>query len=162
MTSSRSGNAVRLALLVAVWAGLSGSVSPPNLILGAAVGWLVLAIVARGIGRAGHRLRLVPLLRLALLFLKELAVSAWSVARIVVRPKMDLKPGILAYRLGVTRDIEIALLANLITLTPGTLSVDVSADRTTLFIHALDCSDAEATRRAIAGGFEARIREVFA
>ncbi|MET0172908.1 MAG: Na+/H+ antiporter subunit E, partial [Agrobacterium vaccinii] len=51
--------------------------------------------------------------------------------------------------------------ANLITLTPGTLSVDVSPDRATLYVHALDCSDVEATKRSIAEGFERKIMEAF-
>jgi multicomponent Na+:H+ antiporter subunit E len=74
---------------------------------------------------------------------------------------MDLKPGIFAYPLKVDRDFEITLLANLITLTPGTLSVDVSDDRRTLYVHALDCSDPDQTRQDIADGFERKILEAF-
>ena len=66
-----------------------------------------------------------------------------------------------AYRLKVDRNFEITLLANLITLTPGTLSVDVSEDRRTLYVHALDCSDPDRLRRSIADGFERKIREAF-
>jgi multicomponent Na+:H+ antiporter subunit E len=103
-------------------------------------------------------------LRLALLialFFKELAVSATKVAILVARQRMALKPGIFAYPLAVRSDFEITLLANLITLTPGTLSVDVSADRKTLYVHALDCADPGALRQDIARGFERRIREAF-
>ena len=74
---------------------------------------------------------------------------------------MDVKPGIFAFPLTVDRDFEITLLANLITLTPGTLSVDVSEDRKTLYVHALDCSDPEAVKRSITEGFERRIMEAF-
>tara|TARA_Y100000815_G_scaffold48462_1_gene39614 strand:- start:609 stop:836 length:228 start_codon:yes stop_codon:yes gene_type:complete len=74
---------------------------------------------------------------------------------------MDLKPGIFAYPLKVDRDFEITLLANLITLTPGTLSVDVSSDRRTLYVHAIDASNPEQTRRDIAEGFERKIMEAF-
>jgi len=98
---------------------------------------------------------------LAWLFVIELLKSAWSVARTVVRPRMELAPGIIAYPLRVESDVGITLLANLITLTPGTLSVDVSEDRRYLYIHALDCSDPEALRQDIANGFERRIMEVF-
>ena len=80
---------------------------------------------------------------------------------LVLSPKMDLKPGIFAYPLKVDRDFEITLLANLITLTPGTLSVDVSDDRRILYVHALDCSDPDQTRRDIAEGFERKIMEAF-
>jgi multicomponent Na+:H+ antiporter subunit E len=74
---------------------------------------------------------------------------------------MELRPGIFAYPLKVDRNFEITLLANLITLTPGTLSVDVSSDRKTLFVHAIDCSDPDQTRRDIADGFERKILEAF-
>ena len=80
---------------------------------------------------------------------------------LVLKPDMNLKPGIFAYPLKVDRDFEITLLANLITLTPGTLSVDVSDDRRFLYVHALDCSDPEKTREDIADGFERKIMEAF-
>ena len=96
-----------------------------------------------------------------MLFVYELVLSAWRVAVLVMSPKLDIKPGIFAYPLKVDRDFEITLLANLITLTPGTLSVDVSEDRRTLYVHALDCSDPEQFRRDIAEGFERRILEAF-
>jgi multicomponent Na+:H+ antiporter subunit E len=83
------------------------------------------------------------------------------VAVIVLSPRMDLKPGIIAYPLKVDRDFEITILANLITLTPGTLSVDVSDDRRILYVHAMDASDPEATKRDIAEGFERKIMEAF-
>jgi hypothetical protein len=79
----------------------------------------------------------------------------------VLSPRMDLKPGIIAYPLKVDRDFEITILANLITLTPGTLSVDVSDDRRILYVHAMDASDPEATKRDIAEGFERKIMEAF-
>jgi multicomponent Na+:H+ antiporter subunit E len=61
----------------------------------------------------------------------------------------------------VDRDFEIALLANLITLTPGTLSVDISRDRRLLFVHSIDGSDPEGLKRDIANGFERKIMEAF-
>jgi multicomponent Na+:H+ antiporter subunit E len=103
----------------------------------------------------------LPSCLLMLLFLKELALSAWKVAITVLSPDMKLKPGIFAFPLTVDRDFEITLLANLITLTPGTLSVDVSDDRRTLYVHALDCSDPEARPARYRQGFERKIMEAF-
>ncbi|MCC2098087.1 MAG: Na+/H+ antiporter subunit E, partial [Hyphomicrobiales bacterium] len=74
---------------------------------------------------------------------------------------MDINPGIFAYPLVVDRDFEITLLANLITLTPGTLSVDVSADRKHLYVHAIDCSDIPGNVADIANGFERKILNAF-
>lgn len=89
--------------------------------------------------------------------LKEMILGAIAVAWLVVQPKIRLRPAIIPYPLTVTTDIQITLLANLVTLTPGTLSVDVSDDRRTLFIHALDVADPEAVIGRIAAGFEAKI-----
>ncbi|MFL0693545.1 MAG: Na+/H+ antiporter subunit E [Agrobacterium tumefaciens] len=149
-------------LMAVIWATVSGSFTVPNLIFGFVISLLTLYLLReRFVGR-DYTSRFRRVLALVLLFLVELAKSAWRVATLVLRPKMDLKPGIFAYPLMVKSDWEISLLANLITLTPGTLSVDVSEDRTTLYIHAIDCSDVEAARRDIAEGFEKKIMEAFA
>ena len=151
------------ALLLAIaWAAVSGSASPHNLLLGFVLGAMALAVVRGSFPRRSDiRVRPVAALSLALLFLKELALSAWTVAVTVLSPRMDIKPGIFAFPLTVDRDFEITLLANLITLTPGTLSVDVGDDGRTLYVHALDCSNPQAARKAIAEGFESKIMEAF-
>ena len=152
---------VTIALFALVWLAVSGSFTVPNLLLGIAAGALSLLLIRGHIQPDGRRLRPLKILSLLALFIKELALSAWKVAMLVARPKMTLKPGIFAFPLTVDRDFEITLLANLITLTPGTLSVDVSEDRRTLFVHAIDCSDVEATKLDIAAGFERKIMEAF-
>ncbi len=103
----------------------------------------------------------MKVLALLLQFLRELIVSAVRVAWLVIQPKPRLRPAIIAYPLTVTTDAQITLLANMITLTPGTLSIDVSEDRKTLFIHAIDIESKEALVGAIAGGFETKILEAF-
>jgi multicomponent Na+:H+ antiporter subunit E len=150
-----------VAVLALFWLAVSGSFTIPNLLLGLVAGALSLALIRDRRQQLGARFRPLKALALLLLFIKELALSAWKVAVLVASPKMDLKPGIFAFPLTVDRDFEITLLANLITLTPGTLSVDVSRDRRVLYVHALDCSDPVATRRDIANGFERKIMEAF-
>jgi multicomponent Na+:H+ antiporter subunit E len=85
------------------------------------------------------------------------------VGLLVLRPDIGtrLTPGIVAFPLTVTRPAEITLLANLITLTPGTLSVDVSEDGKLLYVHAINVRSREALVRAIADGFERKIIEAF-
>ncbi len=94
-------------------------------------------------------------------FFKELVLSSWRVLMIVIRPKIKLHPGIIAVPLSVTEDFEITLLANMVTLTPGTLSVDVSEDRKVLFVHCLNVPDPEETIDGIKNGFERQILEAF-
>lgn len=149
--------------LAIAWVAITGSASPHNLVLGLALSLLSLAVVREAFaGRPlPRRIRPLRILLLVGLFLRELALSAWRVALTVLSPRMQLAPGIFAFPLTVTSDFQITLLANLITLTPGTLSVDVSEDRRTLYVHALDCADPDAVRRDIANGFERRIMEAF-
>jgi multicomponent Na+:H+ antiporter subunit E len=154
-------NGLSILLLTIAWLALTGSWTPANAVLGVALSFLA-ASFAREQRRARDITpRPLKIIGLALLFVYELLLSGLRVARLVLTPRMHLRPGIFAYPLKVDRNFEITLLANLITLTPGTLSVDVSADRKTLFVHAIDCSDPEQTRRAIAAGFERRIMEAF-
>ena len=99
-------------------------------------------------------------LRLLLFFFRQLILSALQVTWLVLQPRLRLRPAIIAYPLTVTTDAQITLLANMITLTPGTLSINVSDDRKTLFIHALDAGSREALISQIAAGFETRVLEV--
>jgi multicomponent Na+:H+ antiporter subunit E len=143
------------------WVMITGSATVANVLFGIVLGAASLWLVRDARVVEPVRVRPLATLRLAGLFVVELLKSGWRVATIVVRRDMDLHPGIVAYPLRVTRDFEITLLANLITLTPGTLSVDVSDDRGTLFVHCVDASDPAAVIADIRGGFEARILEAF-
>jgi len=148
-------------LMALAWAAVTGSFSPLNLLFGFALGAVALSLIREQVGSMGYFSRARRVVSLMLLFVYELVLSSVRVAMMVLNPKMSLKPGIFAYPLKVDRDFEITLLANLITLTPGTLSVDVSDDRRTLYIHAVDCSDPEGLRQDIADGFERKILEAF-
>ena len=148
-------------LLALVWAALTGSFTLANFAFGLLLGWLALYLVREQLQPRRGRHRAGRMLSLAALFIKELILSGWRVARLVTSPRMDLRPGIFAYPLNLKSDFEITVLANLITLTPGTLSVEVSDDRKTLFVHAIDCSNVDKTVREIRDGFERKIEEAF-
>lgn len=148
-------------LLALIWTIVSGSFTLLNLFFGFILGAFTLYLVREQIGTMSYVVRAKRIAWLTLFFFRELLLSAWRVAVVVCTPRLDIKPGIFAYRLRIDRDFEITLLANMITLTPGTLSVDVSEDRSTLYVHALDCSDLEGNRRDIANGFERMILEAF-
>ncbi|MFC6487556.1 Na+/H+ antiporter subunit E [Nitratireductor sp. GCM10026969] len=148
-------------LLALVWAAITGAFTLSNIVFGFLLGALALYLIREQAGSLGYFRRGMRFISLAALFLYELVLSAWRVALLVLSPRMNLKPGIFAYPLKVERDLEITLLANMITLTPGTLSVDVSEDHKFLYIHAIDCSEPDSLRRDIAQGFERRIMEAF-
>lgn len=146
-----------------VWAAVTGSFTVLNLLLGAAIGAGAGLFIRERIESPHLLARLRRILSLALLFFTELALSAWRVAVLVLSPNMEKKiaPAIIAYPLTVSTDVQITLLAHLITLTPGTLSVDVAEDRSVLYIHALEMHDREALIASIKSGFEAKIIEAF-
>lgn len=152
---SRYVNAIFLAI---VWAALTGSFTLPNFGFGLLLGWLALYLVREQLDTRRGRYRGVGMASLAVLFVRELLLSGWRVAKLVTSPRMDLKPGVFAYPLSVDRDFEITLLANMITLTPGTVSLHVSEDRATLYVHVMNVSDLSV--RQIKDGFERRVKEV--
>lgn len=153
-----------IAGLALVWATITGDFTALNLALGAGVGAITALVLRNWLARPLALRRLRRIMSLALLFLWELIVSAVRVALIVVQPnlKASLRPAIVAFPLTVKSDAEITLLANLITLTPGTLSVDVADDRSVLYVHVLDLVSRDRLIADIAGGFELKVQEVFA
>jgi multicomponent Na+:H+ antiporter subunit E len=148
-------------IFAVVWVAVSGAFTLPNMALGFVFGSASLFLIRSQTGAFAYFHRTGRILSLVRLFAYELLMSAITVAGLVLRPNMNLKPGIFAYETELTKDSHITLLANLITLTPGTLTVDVSDDKRTLYIHAVDCSDIDATSAGIRNGFERKIKEAF-
>lgn len=149
-----------LTLLLALgWAAATGSFTLPNVLFGALVSGFCLFLIRGQIGGTRFWRRSMRVMSLALLFAMELVMSAVRVGFLVLRPRLDLRPALIAFPLAATSDVEITLLANLVTLTPGTLSVDVSVDRKFLLIHAIDVTDREELIRSIREGLEAKVVE---
>ncbi len=91
-------------------------------------------------------------------FTKELALANYQVAKLVLSPRMPIKPGFVSIPLSARTDFEITSFANSITLTPGTISVHIPDDRHAIVIHALDVGDdLAALRRSIKDSLEAPI-----
>lgn len=95
-----------------------------------------------------------------IVFLRELVLATWDTAKAVFSPTQDLKPAILAVPLDVRSDAGITMFANLVTLTPGTTSLEVSPDRRTLYVHCLDTPDPQATIQAMKDTLETAVRKV--
>lgn len=154
--------ALAMVLLVLLWAAITDAFTLPNIVLGAVLAGLALYLLRARAGRPRGLRKLRAWMTLFGLFLRELLLSALAVAGQVIRPRLDLKPAVVAVPLDVQSDIGITLLANLITLTPGTLSVDVAEDRSVLYVHVLDLRDRAALVESIKTGFEARVWEALA
>jgi multicomponent Na+:H+ antiporter subunit E len=79
-----------------------------------------------------------------LVFVKELVTANWDVARRVLAPSMPIDPRVIEVPLRVRSDLAITTIANSITLTPGTLTMDYNAETNTLYVHSIDGSDRDA------------------
>ncbi len=101
--------------------------------------------------------RLIAFFALLGSFALELVKANLAVARAVLKTRIDVQPGIVAYPTKLHTNWGITILANMITLTPGTLTIDVSADRRTLYIHTLDVGDPAEVVRSIRSAFETKL-----
>lgn len=151
--------ALNVALALA-WAMTTGTFSLFNLFVGFVLAFVALWLPWRMWGDDAYFRRPWRIVKLILIFLWELVASAVTVARLVFTPGLKFKPAIVAIPLDTKHDLGITLFANLISLTPGTLSMDVSDDRSTLYVHAMDSDDPEGDKRDMKDTFERRIREV--
>jgi multicomponent Na+:H+ antiporter subunit E len=143
--------------------GFSAVVGQFNLsgfLAGFAVGYAALWLTKPLYRGSRYFSRLPKVLRLVAFFVKELFVSNLRVLWEVITPRQSSRPGIIGVPLDAETDLEIMLVANLISLTPGTLSIDVSEDRKTLYVHVMFLDDAAQTRRTLKDGLEKRVLEV--
>ncbi|MBN1220685.1 MAG: Na+/H+ antiporter subunit E [Anaerolineae bacterium] len=141
---------------------MTGQFTLSNFVVGFGLGFALLWLSQRVMGRSIYFRKVPQIINFIGFFIWELILANLRVAYDVVTPRHYMRPGVVAIPLDVTSDAEIVLLANLITLTPGTLSLDISDDRHTLYVHAMHIDDLEQFRRDIKEGFERRVQEVFA
>lgn len=146
--------------LALIWALASGHISLPSLAIGFVLGFVVLWFAQPMMGPSRYFRRLPIAIRFAGFFLWQLVLSNLRVAYDVITPRLHMQPGVVAVPLDAKTDQEITLLANLITLTPGTLSLDVSKDRRTLYVHAMFVDSPDSVRDSIKNGFERRLLEL--
>ncbi|MED3549518.1 Na+/H+ antiporter subunit E [Cytobacillus praedii] len=143
-----------------LWMFFTMSYEPVAFFKGYLFGMVILFTFRRFFGSRFYLGRVIAIISLGLLFIKELILSNISVLKLVLKPKLDIKPGIFALPTVLEKDWEITILANLITLTPGTLVVDVSDDNKILYIHTIDMDDAQEAIDSIKNTFEKAILEV--
>lgn len=147
-------------VLALVWAAVIGEFSLLNIAVGFLIGFGILAVGGSVIGTSGYLRRVIRLLEFVGFFAVQLVLSSVRVAADIVTPTHRGRPAIVAVPLEAKTDGEITLLANLISLTPGSLCLDVSEDRRTLYVHVMFLDDVEECRREIKEGFERRVLEL--
>jgi len=149
------------AALFAAWLALAGELTVAQTLLAAA---LALAVPLAARRFLDHLPRLVSArtaVRFALLVTWDIVLANIAVARLVLGPVARLRPAFVKVPLDLRQPQSIALLASVITMTPGTVSADLAADRKTLLVHALDCVDPDALVADIKQRYERPLMEIF-
>lgn len=146
-----------ILVLALAWVAVTGSFTFPNLLAGVALAFLVMLISRH---RSSFPRKTWLLVVFIAAFLVELIRANFRVARDVLSPRPRIAPGVMAVHLNAVTDAEITVIANLISLTPGTLSLDVSDDRQFLYVHSMYLDDPEELQRSITEGVERRTLEL--
>lgn len=147
-------------MLIVVWLLLNGF-SYGQLVLAVILAWLIPILTYPYV--RGHAPVKKPLAMMAysLRLLYDIVVANVDVARRVVMPNRYLKPGWLAYPLSMTEPFPVTVLASSVSLTPGTVSVEFSEDRTCLYIHVLHLEDEKELQAFIFKRYEQPLKEIF-
>ena len=147
--------------LVILWLLLVNQLSAGHLVLGALLGWLI-PFATSGFWPEPIRIRHpLSLLRYLVVFIYDIVRGSFHVAYLIVRGPAHVHPAFVPVPLTLKTDLAISLLANTISLTPGTVSAWLSADKRTLIVHALDTGDADALIAEIKQRYEAPLKKIF-
>lgn len=151
---------LKIILLGLVWTMLTGDMEFGNLLVGLALGYGVLRLQFALLERPPEHGRGRRIVGFLIYMAWEIFRSGLRVAHDVVTPTLHARPGIVAVPLDAKTDVEVTFVMNALTLTPGTVSLDLSEDRKTLFVHALFVDDPDRVRRKIKDGIERRLLEI--
>jgi len=155
---------VLVPVLSLTWVLLTADLSPGGFLVGGVLGAGVLFMLRSHLPWAPAPLRVLRVLPAGMAylgrFLKALVMANLRVAWIVIRPRLAIRPGIIAFRTRHRSELGVTMLANSITLTPGTLTMDVAPEGDTLYIHVLDISHPDETRASIRHDLEDHSLEV--
>jgi multicomponent Na+:H+ antiporter subunit E len=146
-------------LLALAWMALTGQFDPINFTAGFILGFLILRLLQHPGESMVYFRRVWLVIGFLFFYLWELLLANLRVAAAVLSPKLNLMPAVVAVPLEEHSDRAITLLANLITLTPGSLTLDVSADCRVMYIHTMNGEDIERFRQNVKK-LEARVMEV--
>jgi len=150
-----------------VWCFVHGVVNLSNFLIGAMIGpFLIrpfkeLYSFGEEISYREKLNRIPKQIHYFSILIVEIVKASIVVAKIVLQPKIDIKPGIIAVPIRAKTDVGITAIANTITLTPGTLTIDVSDDKSALYVHCIDIDNAKEIRDSIKDDLEEYVLEAF-
>ncbi len=124
------------------------------------VGIVIIFLMHRFFGSQFYLRRLFSIINLLFIFNWELILSSILIIKQILSPKLDIKPGIFTYKTELQGDWELTVLAMLLTLTPGSVVLEVNPDGDIFYIHAMDIEKSKADVLRSIGKFERAILEV--
>ncbi len=124
-------------VLALTWCLLMASFDPWNFVAGLLVGSLVVSVYSNATGQGGYYLRIWRIISFTCYFFKILIKSNLQIAWEIITPGWGCTPRVIRYPVGELTDVQRVTLANCITLTPGTLVMDISPDKQYLYIHSM-------------------------
>lgn len=143
-----------------LWMFLQDSTNIINFISGYFVGLLVLFFMRRFFQKPFYPFTLAAVGKLFIIFIHELATSSLMVMKHVLRPKLDVKPGIFKVETDLEGDLEITLLSLLICLTPGSVVMEITPDEKVLYVHGLNMPESKDSVLKSKLVFEKAIKDV--
>jgi len=142
-------------LLAIIWAVFFGGFTWLSVLSGLAVGYGILWLLQPLTGtQSSYFKRVWYWAKLVVMFHYELIVSSIHVLWDIVTPQHRARPALIEMPLAAKTDLGVLLVTNMISLTPGTLSIDVSPDRSTLLVHAMFADDPDAVVHELKSGME--------
>jgi multicomponent K+:H+ antiporter subunit E len=147
--------------LFVVWLLLVAEVSAAHVLLALFLAWGIPMLCRPFLKDLPPVRHAFAALRLVALVTYDIVMANIAVARLILGPTARLKPVFVHVPLTLTQPMSISLLASIITMTPGTVSSDLSQDNKVLIVHALDCSDPEALVADIQQRYEKPLLEIF-
>ena len=133
---------------------------PTTFLTGYLIGIGILFLMHRFFGTKFYLLRVFSALKLLLIFISELSQSSLLIMKQILSPKLNIKPGIFTYEHSMEGDYELTTLALLLTLTPGSVVMEVSPDGKVFYIHAMDVESSRDSVLKSIKVFEKAIMEV--
>ncbi|MDG5786504.1 Na+/H+ antiporter subunit E [Evansella sp. AB-P1] len=143
-----------------IWMLLKNNFTGVEFAIGYIVGLLLLFVLRRFLNFDFYFRRVIAVFKLIVLFIYKLILANIDVIKIVLSPKLNIKPGIIAVPTKLKTEWEVTLLSCLISLTPGTLSMNFSEDGKTIYVHAIHVPDKNEAIKEIHNSFEKAILEV--
>lgn len=144
-------------LIALAWLGMTAEFTAANFFAGYILGYLALWLSPRPLGSGRYFRKVGQSIEFVVFFIKEVTIATARIAYEIVTPTHYMEPAIIAIPLETRSRLQTAILASLITLTPGSFSIEISADEKTLYVHTMYLESPDSFRQEIKDKFEKRV-----